>query len=207
LPGRRFAVKRLGYLDAAEIKISKRILQRSAKVIGRLARLGSCLIRFFHTQVLIRKLTLGSRRQRLQSGVWEIVVKNRAKVGTTFRHVSRAALAETEAMSLADTMKRGFPAVFLGREIIARNGIPAESSSDRKTPVFPMEAEQRRIFARDFAGPSNWIVVAKITEHGKIGIAGLRQVYLLGRARAAATTSREHGRDRFFLISKHETMR
>jgi hypothetical protein len=42
------------------------------------------------------------------------VVQNRPKVGTIFRHIAPAALAETEAMPLANTLKRDFPAVSVG---------------------------------------------------------------------------------------------
>ena len=69
------------------------------------------------------------------------MVQNRAKVGAMFRHIARAALAETDAMSLPDTLKCDFPAVFLGREIVAWNGIPAEPPSDGEAPVFAMKPE------------------------------------------------------------------
>jgi len=110
-------------------------------------------------------------------------------------------------MSLADTVKRDFPPVFVDSEIVARNRIPAQPPSDGETSVFALKSEERRVFARDFAGPSNWVVVTKITGHGKIGIAVLGQADLLGRARVAATTSHEHGCDRLSLISKDQTMR
>src|SRR6202035_3603284 len=151
--------------------------------------------------------TLGRRRNFFHSRVWEIVVEDHTKTRSTFRHVARAELAETNAMSLTDTLKSYFPVLLARRKVVAGHCIPAEPSSDVEAPVFSMEQEACSIFRGDFPCPSNGVLVTKFAGHGKIGIARLWQADLTRGTGVAATASCKHCRDGFFIVGEHETVR
>ena len=54
-----------------------------------------------------------------------------AEIRGMVRKVRRAALAEADAVALASPFQNHLAIFFMSREIVARNGVPAESPTNR----------------------------------------------------------------------------
>src|SRR6516165_9537943 len=115
--------------------------------------------------------------KNFQLRVREVMLKNRAEIGAVLCHAARATLAETETVSLTGTLQNYFSTFLMRREVVTRDGVPAEHAINSESPDLSAE-QQRSIIARNIAAPANRIFVANLAEHREVRIRGFRQADL-----------------------------
>src|SRR5215470_12167032 len=147
------------------------------------------------------------QRKRFYPCIREIVTEDSSKVGTKGSHISGAALAQSNSVTLANAFENYFVTLFACRERIAGHGIPAKFSADCNSSGFALRREHRRVLSGKRACPTNWVFIAMIATDGVIGIAARRRITVSGYARRACATAREHCDDRLVVEREHQASR
>jgi hypothetical protein len=148
-----------------------------------------------------------SRIQASQPGIGKVVADDFPEAGAGFGHCFCTALAETDTVSLSDTLQNHFSLFVSCGEIIARHRVPTETSVDGKTSCFAFAEQARRFVLRNPPRPAGRILITVIAVNRKIGITTAGNAEFCRSARAAAATAREHGGDGLLREGNHKAAR
>jgi hypothetical protein len=120
------------------------------------------------------------------------VVENLTERGPRLRHGFRSRLAESDAVSLARSVKNETLLVPIGDEVVTGHGVPAETAIDIQSGILSVLAQINTsgIGLRQTADPVRWMANAVLADCGKVRVSLSRQPHLPRSASAPAAAAR-----------------